>query len=92
MIRLPVIDQAQDMLPNSMMLSSGTALVKLLGAFHGDAEEDKGQFSLIRPALGMNRATLLLLVLVGMVSLLLVKFVPEYLQAMIVSDLHEGHR
>lgn len=91
MIRLPVIDQAQDMLPNSMMLSSGTALVKLLGAFHGDAEEDKGQFSLIRPALGMNRATLLL-VLVGMVSLLLVKFVPEYLQAMIVSDLHEGHQ
>lgn len=91
MIRLPVIDQAQDMLPNSMMLSSGTALVKLLGAFHGDAEEDKGQFSLIRPALGMNRATLLL-VLVGMVSLLLVKFGPEYLQAMVVSDLHEGHR
>lgn len=91
MIRLPVIDQAQDMLRNSMMLNSGTELVKLLGAFHGDAEEDKGQFSLIRLALGMNRATLLL-ALVGMVSLLLVKFAPEYLQAMVVSDLHEGHR
>lgn len=90
MIRLPVLDQAQDMLPSSKMLSSDTALMKLLGAFHGDAEEDKGQSSLIRPALGMNRATLLL-VLVGMVSLL-AKFVPGYLQEMVVSDPREGHQ